>query len=240
MVVSHTPRCLCPPGHTGDAFISCQIMDIPLTPCSPSPCGPNAICKEQKNAGACVCLPDHIGNPYEGCRPECVVNSDCATNLACIQNKCKNPCNNICGRNAICNVLNHAPSCQCLPGLIGSPYQNCYEDKIADVPVIQTNPCLPSPCGPYSICKVTNDQAICTCQPEYLGTPPNCKPECLISSECNQQQACIKQKCRNPCEGVCGQNTECKVINHSPICSCRSQYTGDPFSKCFRTPGKLI
>lgn len=127
-VVSHSPQCLCPPGYTGDAFRGCQIMDVPLAPCSPSPCGPNAICKEQRNAGACVCLPDHIGNPYEGCRPECIVNSDCSTNLACIQNKCKNPCNNICGRNAVCSVINHAPTCACLPGLTGSPYQNCYEE----------------------------------------------------------------------------------------------------------------
>lgn len=126
-VVSHAPQCICPSGYTGDAFISCNIVNIPLTPCSPSPCGPNAVCKEQRGAGACMCLPDYVGNPYEGCRPECVVNSDCSSNLACIQNKCKNPCNNICGRNAICNVVNHVPRCECISGLTGDPYQNCYE-----------------------------------------------------------------------------------------------------------------
>lgn len=99
------------------------------------------------------------------------------------------------------------------------------------------DPCSPSPCGPNSVCKVSNDQAVCTCQPEYLGTPPACRPECLVSSECNQQQACIQRKCKNPCEGVCGLNTECKVINHSPICTCRPQYTGDPFSRCYLAPG---
>lgn len=126
-VVSHTPQCVCPQGYIGDPFIGCRVLDVQLTPCSPSPCGANAVCKEQRGAGSCVCLPEYIGNPYEGCRPECVVNSDCATNLACIQNKCKNPCINICGQNAICTVLNHAPKCDCLPGLTGNPYQNCFE-----------------------------------------------------------------------------------------------------------------
>lgn len=126
-VISHTPQCICPPGYTGNAFISCRIMDLILSPCSPSPCGSNAICKELRGAGACVCLPDYTGNPYEGCRPECVVNSDCATNLACIQNKCQNPCSNICGLNAVCNVVDHDPKCHCLPGFNGNPYQSCYE-----------------------------------------------------------------------------------------------------------------
>lgn len=96
------------------------------------------------------------------------------------------------------------------------------------------NPCEPSPCGPNSICKISNDQPICTCQPNYLGSPPNCRPECLISSECSQQQTCINQKCKNPCDGVCGINTDCKVINHSPICTCKLQHTGDPFSRCYK------
>lgn len=123
--MSHAPQCYCPPGYTGDSFINCVVIDVPLTPCSPSPCGPNALCKEFNGAGSCVCLPEYVGNPYEGCRPECIVNSDCASNLACIQNKCKNPCNNVCGLNAICNVINHSPQCECLPGYIGSPYQEC-------------------------------------------------------------------------------------------------------------------
>lgn len=264
--ISHTPQCICPPGYTGDAFIGCRILDVPLTPCSPSPCGPNAVCKESRSAGACICLPDHTGNPYEGCRPECVVNSDCATNLACIQNKCKNPCSNTCGLNAVCNVINHDPTCNCLPGFSGNPYQICHEllpgelkcfnyfisvdfisfvqlhlwttFYIVDEPVISRNPCLPSPCGPNSVCKESNGQAVCTCLPDFIGTPPSCRPECIISSECSQQQACIRKKCKNPCEGVCGLNTDCKVINHSPICSCRPQYTGDPFSNCYLVPGK--
>lgn len=96
-----------------------------LSPCSPSPCGTNAICKEMNNAGSCSCLPDYIGNPYEGCRPECSINSDCPSNKACIRNKCMDPCPGTCGQNAMCNVINHLPSCTCLPGFTGDPFRYC-------------------------------------------------------------------------------------------------------------------
>lgn len=96
-----------------------------------------------------------------------------------------------------------------------------------------TDPCKPSPCGPNSVCKILNEQAVCSCIPEYHGTPPNCRPECIISSECANNRACIKQKCMDPCLGQCGINSKCLVINHSPICTCMEHFTGDPFSRCF-------
>jgi hypothetical protein len=96
-----------------------------LSPCSPSPCGANAQCREQNGAGACTCLQDYIGNPYEGCRPECVLNSDCPYNKACIKNKCQDPCPGTCGQNAICQVVNHLPSCTCNPGYTGDPFRYC-------------------------------------------------------------------------------------------------------------------
>lgn len=98
---------------------------------------------------------------------------------------------------------------------------------------LHTTPCTPSPCGPNSICKTHNEQAICTCMQEYRGTPPNCRPECVISAECPSDKACVSQKCINPCVGQCGQNSKCLVINHSPICTCLEQFTGDPFSRCY-------
>ncbi|KAK1117044.1 hypothetical protein K0M31_017091 [Melipona bicolor] len=54
-------------------------------PCQPSPCGANAICREQKGLSFCTCSPEYIGNPYEGCRPECTRSSDCPSHLACNQ-----------------------------------------------------------------------------------------------------------------------------------------------------------
>lgn len=96
-------------------------------PCSPSPCGDNAECKERNGAGSCSCLPSYQGDPYVGCRPECVLNTDCNKNLACINNNCKNPCQSVCGSNAECYVINHSPLCTCLSGFTGNPSSHCHE-----------------------------------------------------------------------------------------------------------------
>lgn len=96
---------------------------VPLNPCRPSPCGANAMCREA--SGSCVCSPDFYGNPYEGCRPECVINSDCTSNRACIRNRCQDPCPGTCGVNAICEVINHIPACSCQPRYTGDPFRYC-------------------------------------------------------------------------------------------------------------------
>lgn len=129
-VTSHTPNCMCPPGYTGDPFTFCTVLQdtTPLlkpTPCTPSPCGSNAVCRQQNNAGACTCSSGYFGNPYEGCRPECVVNTDCPQSKICQQNRCQDPCPGTCAIFAECNVVNHMPICNCLPGYTGNPFQNC-------------------------------------------------------------------------------------------------------------------
>lgn len=96
------------------------------TPCVPSPCGANAICKEQNGIGSCTCIEDYTGNPYESCRPECVINTDCPSNRACIRNKCQDPCPGTCGQNADCQVINHLASCMCRPGYTGDPFRHCH------------------------------------------------------------------------------------------------------------------
>lgn len=105
--------------------ISVSIPRPAVKPCFPSPCGANAICREQNGAGACVCLPEYYGNPYEGCRPECVINPDCASNKACMSSKCRDPCPGTCGQNANCQVVNHLPACTCYPGYTGDPFRYC-------------------------------------------------------------------------------------------------------------------
>lgn len=71
-----------------------------INPCSPSPCGANAVCKERNGVGSCLCLAEYFGDPYTGCRPECVQNSECDRTKACINNRCKDPCPGVCGINA--------------------------------------------------------------------------------------------------------------------------------------------
>lgn len=225
-------------------------------PCNPSPCGANAICKEQNGAGSCTCLPEYFGDPYTGCRPECVTNSDCSQDKACTNNKCKDPCPGTCGLNTDCIVNNHAPSCNCLPGFTGNPLTSCHQIPLrktlcnnqlfvtlinnhCTVPELpRTAPCEPSPCGSYSLCRVINDHAVCSCQPNYIGTPPSCRPECTVSSECPQNKACINNKCQDPCPGTCGISARCQVVNHNPICSCVAGFTGDPFVRCIPEESK--
>lgn len=101
------------------------------------------------------------------------------------------------------------------------------------------NLCQPSPCGPNAVCRVVNGAPSCSCLPEFIGIPPGCKPECISNGECPSHQACINQKCRDPCPGSCGRNAECKTVSHTPICICVNDFTGDPFIQCNPRPSKF-
>lgn len=114
-------------------FLAIPLSPAPVDPCIPSPCGSNAVCKEFNGAGSCTCLPNYIGNPYEGCRPECILNSDCPANLACINTKCRDPCPGSCGRNALCQVINHLPVCNCYPGYTGNAFLYCSPMEIGAI-----------------------------------------------------------------------------------------------------------
>jgi hypothetical protein len=71
-------------------------------------------------------LPEYFGDPYTGCKPECVVNDDCPQDKACVRNKCTDPCVGICGYQANCAVRNHLALCTCQVGFTGNAYQACY------------------------------------------------------------------------------------------------------------------
>lgn len=142
--------------------------------------------------------------------------------------------------------------CSCSPGLTGNAFIACKPvpgmyiidtqnqsmskekvvNNIFNIAPVAVNPCNPSPCGPNSICREINGQATCSCILGYIGSPPTCRPECVISAECPLNQACVNQKCIDPCPGTCGLAARCEVINHNPICSCPPKYTGDPFIRC--------
>lgn len=102
--------------------------------------------------------------------------------------------------------------------------------------VVVQNPCVPSPCGPNSECRDRNGIPSCSCLSLYIGSPPNCRPECSVNSECRSNQACINQKCKDPCIGSCGVAARCSTINHIPVCTCDEGYEGDPFSYCHIKP----
>lgn len=130
-VTNHNPICSCPPGYTGDPFIRCVRIeerhiedDRPSNPCVPSPCGPNSQCRVVGETPVCSCLPNFVGRA-PNCRPECTINSECPANLACINERCKDPCPGSCGFNAFCNVVNHSPVCTCEAGYNGDPFSGC-------------------------------------------------------------------------------------------------------------------
>lgn len=100
-------------------------VPIPTDPCIPSPCGPNSQCRNVNDNPSCSCLRNYVGPP-PNCRPECVANADCPSNLACINEKCRDPCPGSCGVKAICEVRNHNAICTCPTGYSGDSFVSCY------------------------------------------------------------------------------------------------------------------
>lgn len=225
-------------------------------PCHPSPCGPNANCRVFESRPVCSCIANYIGRP-PSCRPECTVNSECPSNKACINERCRDPCPGSCGFNAECYVHAHTPRCGCSDGYTGDPFSGCNKivprkilnlftqptshSNLVKLTVIEapTNPCNPSPCGANAICKERNGAGSCACVPEYFGDPYiECRPECVMNSDCPKSRACRNNKCIDPCPGTCGDNALCQVVNHNPTCYCINDYIGDPFIRCNPPPSK--
>lgn len=227
------------------------MQPLEVNPCVPSPCGPYSECRNVGGSPSCSCLATYTGAP-PNCRPECTINAECVSNLACMREKCRDPCPGSCGIGADCSVINHTPICVCPAGYTGDPFTSCrpkptrkgsYNSAVLTfipkfplaVEPVKTDPCNPSPCGPNAQCRAGE----CTCLPEYQGDPyRGCRPECVLSSDCVRDKACIRNKCSDPCPGTCGQNAQCSVINHIPMCSCSDGFTGNAFVLCSRIQGE--
>ena len=232
-VINHDPVCRCPDNLYGNPYEYCSVPDVVVHPetCDTIQCGPNTDCNQQNGVFSCVCKKNYYGNPLIGCRPECVINTDCTFDKSCSNLKCVNPCLKACGLNALCQVVNHYPVCYCPAEHTGDALVSCVKNR--PIPARPSNPCDPSPCGPNSRCRTSqNGDAVCSCLVGYRGSPPVCQPECISSSECPQNKACVNLKCIDPCPGVCGIGARCEVIMHNPICSCQPGQQGDPFVKC--------
>lgn len=218
-------------------------------PCVPSPCGLYATCRNQQDQAVCACQPNYFGTPPH-CRPECTINADCPTQLACINEKCGDPCAGACGQNTECRVINHTPNCVCLQGYVGDAFVACRpaprKQQIgnsvgSEIKRVQfsvappayeepRDPCNPSPCGNNAMC---SGDGQCTCLAEYQGDPyVSCRPECVLSSECARNRACVNQKCVDPCPGTCGASAICEVVNHIAMCHCPEGMTGNAFIHC--------
>jgi len=63
-----------------------------------------------------------------------------------------------------------------------------------------------------------------------------CRPQCVQNSDCPYDRSCVAYKCKDPCIGSCGVNSECRVQNHVPLCQCYVGYTGNAVSGCTKIP----
>lgn len=66
-------------------------------------------------------------------QPECIVHGECSDNLACIEQRCQDPCAvyDNCAPNAECHVTHHRAVCSCPDGYVGNPYIQCLVGKIS-------------------------------------------------------------------------------------------------------------
>lgn len=242
-------------------FLAPEVRPVqhePVDPCVPSPCGPYSECRAAGETPSCSCRPNYVGSP-PNCKPECVINQECPSDMACIRERCRDPCPGSCGFSAQCSVVNHTPICTCPAGFTGDPFSSCHPepppskknrflmrllpltgnpigkscDRICAISVVQAaepvDPCDPSPCGPNARC----DNGVCSCLAEYQGDPYyGCRPECVLATDCPKNEACVRNRCKDPCVGTCGEDSVCTVLNHIPICSCPERYSGNPFISC--------
>lgn len=159
---NHHARCYCLDGFRGNPLISCERpecttnQDCPFhlactnercqDPCS---CAPEAQCRVDNHVATCKCLPGYIGDAYNRCqrvqieeRPQCTVDADCPSKMACFNNLCKNPCieTRPCGSNAVCSVVDSLPLrtmvCTCEPGFVGNADIGCKPGKMSFIEII--------------------------------------------------------------------------------------------------------
>jgi len=62
------------------------------------------------------------------------------------------------------------------------------------------------------------------------------RPECIEDPECPDSQACINQRCIDPCivQNPCARDAICTTHVHHPVCTCAEGYGGDPYTQCYR------
>ncbi|GFG35532.1 hypothetical protein Cfor_09648, partial [Coptotermes formosanus] len=241
-VEKHHPVCTCNHGLTGNPLVRCYPLQVPppSDPCHPSPCAANAYCEVLGGRAVCTCMEGYEGDPSVSCHPECVLNTDCPLDKACLDRKCIDPCFSgaVCGLKAICLVRDHTATCACPEGHTGDAFIQCIPRPPVQVDRNITRPCAPSPCDPGFHCNVYGGQ-VAMCDP--CSGPSGiynllCRPECLAHSDCPFNFACLGRKCHDPCPGSCGVNANCMVINHNPVCSCPTGLVGNPFEHCSVPP----
>ncbi|XP_014478673.1 PREDICTED: fibrillin-1-like [Dinoponera quadriceps] len=118
----HRAICQCPPGLRPNPVPDVECVAVEA--CRSDSCHPTALCVVgPTNNPVCKCPPNHVGDPYvNGCQPEgyCTGPKDCPVHSVCHEHRCVNPCEDACGLNALCEIVNGQPSCRCIHRFVPS------------------------------------------------------------------------------------------------------------------------
>ncbi|XP_047739046.1 uncharacterized protein LOC108675679 isoform X4 [Hyalella azteca] len=273
-VVQNQAKCRCPSGYTGDAYSECTPVgcraDLECLndficyegnckdPCLFTTCAANAKCTVKNRGGACDCLPGYEGNPYKICTRSdvvagCKLDADCHFGTACLNGKCRNPCDaKPCGNNAVCTVVESLPfkstKCECKQGYSGDAFIQCLptsrtddlcqkDDDCADDKACLSGQCSdPCKCGDGAICTVKQHRPTCTCKKGFEGSPQHAcyAIGCTTTSECPNDKACYNGNCVNPClvDNQCSLFADCRPQDHEARCFCPDGRQGDPYKGC--------
>lgn len=148
-------------------------------------CESNKKCETRRHQPVCICKSGFIVNEYGEltCAPdkrECYRDDDCASNMACTDGKCRNPCivplgrAPICAENKSCEVQDHKPVCICMRDCQPS-ISICLRDAGCPAGLACRNyqcvdPCKFATCAPNSPCIVEDHKPICKfCPPGFIA-----------------------------------------------------------------------
>lgn len=252
LVTNHAPECICPADHKGDPYnkrIGCYPVECLadqdcaedktcdpnlnkcVNPCNAIACG-KGTCQVEDHKAFCAC-----SKGYEVKNNQCVDINEC--------NNANRPCHS----SAICQNTLGSFTCSCPPGMVGETLkgqsgcrtaEECYSDaECPDSAVCRKGKCQDAcdkACGINAECTAKAHRPACRCPFQTSGDPfKECiQLECEVGNDCASDEACINQKCVNPCtlQNVCGQNTNCSAVNHQAYCSCLPEHYGDPLQGC--------
>lgn len=196
-----------------------------VSACQQLICGPNAICITNNHVAKCQCPSGpYTGNAddlVKGCQSvPCIYNADCLSHELCnrLTHTCNGACrNHSCGDNAVCIAEDHKVNCLCPNGYKAYPIPevNCRKIEL----------CNPNPCHPTAICEPGLSSYTCKCPVGYVGDPKKtgCKKQNQCTNgyqDCPPEATCVNNRCVNLCDGACGTNSICKIVNRKPICTC--------------------